>query len=89
MSGNKKRAYSLRMTPGPSGWGSKWGQSTRSVKLLQTTETGNCFYSKCLDNFMQCSLLREVDSADDDKKKRTFVKQTQALKESLLDRVKI
>ena len=38
---------------------------------------------------MQCSLLREVDSADDDKKKRTFVKQTQALKESLLDRVKI
>ena len=40
---------------------------------------------------MQCSLLREVDSADDDKKKkkRTFVKQTQVLKESLLDRVKI
>ena len=70
MSGNKKRAYSLRMTPGPSGRGLKWGQSTRSVKLLQTTETGNCFYSKCLDNFMQCSLLREVDSADDDKKKK-------------------
>ena len=38
---------------------------------------------------MQCSLLREVDSSDDDKKERTFVKQTQVLKESLLDRVKI
>ena len=59
------------------------------MKLLQTTETGNCFYSECLDNFMQYSLLREVDSADDDKKERTFVKQTQVLKESLLYRVKI
>ena len=38
---------------------------------------------------MQCSLLREVDCADDDEKERTFVKQTQVLKESLLDRVKI
>ena len=87
MSGNKRKGLQSEDDPWPFGLGFEVRPINPQCKTF--TETGNCFYSKCLDNFIQCSLFREVNSADDDKKKRTFVKQTQVLKESLLDRVKI